>query len=161
MGDAAIAGPSFLLARHDIAHREHLHHHQQHHVPKRQADPDTATAVVTVVAATVSVIQQIDVDVNGNTFSVLLVPAAPTEGTAPSLTDTLPATTPPSISIVSSGASLASIPTSTLSSTASGQSLLSLSSSLSTTSASTSTPSTPSSFASLIASSNSTTCKWE
>jgi hypothetical protein len=63
MGDT-FAGPSLLLAKQDLAHREHLHQHIHNHLHRRQV-----TAVFTEVVATISVVQQVDVDINGSTYS--------------------------------------------------------------------------------------------
>lgn len=63
MGDN-IAGPSLLLARQDLAHREHLHQHNHNHLHRRHA-----TTIFTEVVATISVVQQVDVDINGSTYS--------------------------------------------------------------------------------------------
>jgi hypothetical protein len=151
MSDDAIARPSLLLARHDIAHREHNHNHnhnhlhQHHKAHKRQTD--SSDGVVTEVVTTISVIQEIDVDSNGNTYSTLLIPAA----TPPLLTITTP-----SIPVVNNAAS--PVPGAP-SSYPSGQSPLSLPYGQSAISAPTSTPSIPTSFSSLIVNPNSTTCK--
>jgi hypothetical protein len=153
MGDD-IAGPSLLLARHDLAHREHLEHvHLHNHLHKRQAAP---TAVVTEIVATVSVVQQVDVDSNGSTYATETLT---TEGSSPAITDEYAAAT------TTAGSGAITTPVSAATSTAVGgpqpdtstasQSLLSAQG---TTSAST-TLSIPTHFPSLIISSNSTSCK--
>jgi len=139
MGDN-IAGPSLLLARQDLAHREHLHQHNHNHLHRRQA-----TAVVTEVVATVSVVQQIDIDSNGSTWSTETLatessPAITNENAATTSTES-PAVAPP-------GASSTVVEGAT-------QSLLS---DQGITSASTSI-SIPTHFPTLILSSNSTSCK--
>ena len=153
MGDD-IAGPSLLLARHDLAHREHLEHvHLHNHLHKRQA---AATAVVTEIVATVSVVQQVDVDSDGSTYATETLT---TEGSSPAITDDYAAATTTAgsgaiITPVSAAASTAVGGSQPDTSTAS-QSLLSAQG---TTSAST-TLSIPTHFPSLIISSNSTSCK--
>ena len=138
MRDDESSEPSLLLARHHI----HLHRHKNHH--NRQAE-DTATALastITQVTTTISVVQQIDVDSNGSTFSVFTIPET-SSGAQAVLTDTAsPAAA--SSSPAASGA------VSTTSSQSSGQGA---------SIASTFTLSTSPSFASLLATSNSTTCK--
>ncbi|KAF4630232.1 hypothetical protein G7Y89_g7908 [Cudoniella acicularis] len=164
MSETASPSPSLILARHEIAHREHgqshnrLHHNI--HAKKRQAEAttvvvETADSVVTVVAATVSYVQQIDVDSSGSTFSIETI-LATSSGSASTTTSSssssaTPASTTPA-SPVSSTTNESS--NSTRVSAAAAQSLLS---SLSTTSAPTSTLSIPTSFSSFIASSNSST----
>jgi hypothetical protein len=155
MRDDDSARPSLLLARHDLAHREHLpHQHNKFH--HRQAAATTVD--VTEVIQTVSVVQQIDVDSNGSTFSILTVPDT-TEASSPALTDATPlatttsATASPAVTpgnqVTSSSASQAA--TASLSSTSSQS-----------TSMPTSTPSISSisslssTFPSLALSSNST-----
>lgn len=145
MSDDASAGASLLLAQHDTAHREQKHQHHQHQhqkLHKRTSD----RVVVTEVVATVSVIQQIDVDSNGLTFSFEFVPA-PTEDSSPVLTDSSQG---PSISTTSTE------PTVLSTSNPFDQSILSLSSGQSALTAPASTPSISSSFSSLIVRSNST-----
>ncbi|KUJ19781.1 uncharacterized protein LY89DRAFT_779685 [Mollisia scopiformis] len=162
MSDDDHAWPSLLLAKHERAHREHVHQHQ-HHLFHRAQTGDTATAtavqsVVTEVTATVSVVQQIDVDSNGSTFAIQTVLADSTQGAtgaaATSNTNYLTTTTSASPGPVSSSSSSAS------STNAGGSPQISsasqsLNSSTSTSSAS--ALSTSSSFSSLIASTNSTT----
>jgi hypothetical protein len=82
MGDDT-AGPSLLLAKQDLAHREHVHLHLHNNFHKRQATAE-ATAVVTEIVATVSVLQQVDVDSNGNTFAT---ETFQTDGPSPAITD--------------------------------------------------------------------------
>ena len=141
MGDIA-DGPSLLLARQDLAHREHQHQHNHNHLHRRQA-----TAVVTEIVATVSVVQQVDVDINGSTWSTETIatessPPITTENAATTSTESLAVATPGTGSTVVEG----SQPT---------QSLLS---DQGITSASTSI-SIPTHFPTLILSSNSTSCK--
>jgi len=155
MGD--IAGPSLLLAKQDLAHREHLHQHNLFH-NRRQA---AATAVVTEIVATVSVVQQVDIDINGSTYATETLttrtspPPVTTEDPA---TDAATATTAPAsqpIDTPSSAAPSTAVAGSQPDTSLAAQSLLS---SHSTTSAST-TLSIPTSFPSLTISSNSTSCE--
>ncbi|KAE9374708.1 hypothetical protein N431DRAFT_543950 [Stipitochalara longipes BDJ] len=139
MGDN-IAGPSLLLARQDLAHREHLHQHNHNHLHRRQA-----TAVVTEIVATVSVVQQVDVDRNGNTWSIETLT---TESTPPAITTENAATTStegPAVAIPGAGSAVGE----------GSQPSQSLLSDHSTTSASTPI-SIPTHFPTLILSSNST-----
>lgn len=69
MVDDRKARPSLLLAGHERAHREHRHQHQIFH-NKRQA-ATVIESVVTEVVATISVVQQINVDSNGHTISII------------------------------------------------------------------------------------------
>jgi hypothetical protein len=99
MGDN-IAGPSLLLAKHDLAHREHLHH-QHNHLHRRQA-------VVTEIVATVSVVQQVDVDSNGYIYSTETLTTEPSPAPAPAITGepastTTTAESPASLSPESTG----------------------------------------------------------
>lgn len=158
MRDDDSPGPSLLLAGHDRAHREHLlnqhNHNRLHHRRTADATATTSASVVTEVIRTVSVVAQIDVDGNGSTFSVLTVPAdATSNGSQAVLTYSSSPTTTTAASPLSTAGETASETNSS--------SLISQSSSLgqSATTALTSTPSTHASFASLIASSNSTTCE--
>jgi hypothetical protein len=157
MGDDHIPGPSLFLARHEKAHREHLHQHNKFH--KRHAAATTEAAVVTEVIETISVVEQIDVNLNGNTISISMVlddttanasNAAETGSSSPSTTT---AATP-----LSSYATLGASPTA-VDSSSSDVASQSLFSSQSVTTALTFTPSIPPSSASLIVSSNSTTCE--
>jgi hypothetical protein len=86
MGDT-IAGPSLLLAKQDLAHREHphQHNHNHNHLHRRQTP-----AVFTEVVATISVVQQVDVDINGSTYSTETL----TTESSPSITNEHAATTP-------------------------------------------------------------------
>merc|ERR1712225_207701 len=98
---------SLLLASHDKAHREHIH---QHHLLHR-GDSSVVGEVVTEVIATLTVIQQVTVDSNGNTIGQHTYTADSTGGTAiPSTTleDATPATTPASPGTSSSGATASS-----------------------------------------------------
>merc|ERR1712000_329576 len=82
---------SLLLASHDKAHREHIH---QHHLLHR-GDSSVVGEVVTEVIATLTVIQQVTVDSNGNIIGQHTYTADSTGGTAiPSTTleDATPAT---------------------------------------------------------------------
>ncbi|KAH8596955.1 hypothetical protein B0O99DRAFT_97655 [Bisporella sp. PMI_857] len=87
------AEPSLLLAKHDIAHREHNHNHNHSHqhrkLHKRQAAGTGSVEIVEVVQ-TVSVIQRIDVDANGNTVATLYTPVPQSEAANPTLTDASP-----------------------------------------------------------------------
>lgn len=145
MGDD-IAGPSLLLARHDLAHREHLEHvHLHNHLHKRQA---AATAVVTEIVATVSVVQQVEVDSNGITFATETLttedspPATTEEAAAATTTIASPAIVTPAAAAAWTAVRGPQLDTSTAS-----QSLLSTSLSI------------PTHFPSLIISTNSTSCK--
>ena len=155
MGD--IAGPSLLLAKQDLAHREHLHQHNLFH-NKRQA---AATAVVTEIVATVSVVQQVDIDINGSTYATetLTTRTSPPVTTEDAATDAATAMTAPAsqqpIDTPSSAAPSAAVAGSQPDTSLASQSLLS---SQRTTSAST-TLSIPTSFPSLTISSNSTSCE--
>merc|ERR1712093_812124 len=71
---------SLLLASHDKAHREHIH---QHHLLHR-GDSSVVVEVVTEVIATLTVIQQVTVDSNGNTIGQHTYTADSTGGTASS-----------------------------------------------------------------------------
>jgi len=86
MGDT-IAGPSLLLAKQDLAHREHPHQHihNHNHLHRREAP-----AVFTEVVATISVVQQVDVDINGSTYSTETL----TTVSSPPITNENAATTP-------------------------------------------------------------------
>jgi hypothetical protein len=137
MGDN-IAGPSFLLARQDLAHREHQHQHNHIHLHRRQA-----TAVVTEIVATVSVVQQVDVDLNGSTWSTTTLAT----DSSPSITNENAATT----STESPAVAIPSVASSAVESSQASQSLL-----LPSTST---TISIPTRFPTLILSSNSTSCK--
>lgn len=155
MGDD-IAGPSLLLARHDLAHREHLEHvHLHNHLHKRQA---AATAVVTEIVATVSVVQQVDVDSNGSTYATETLT---TEGSSPAITEdaaaatTTTTTASPAIVTPASAAASTAVGGSQPDTSTASQSLLS---DQGTTSASTPL-SIPTHFPSLIISTNSTSCK--
>lgn len=143
------AGPSLLLAQHDIAHREHLHQHHQFHNRRQTATAQDSTVVE--VVATISYVQVIDVDANGSTFAVQTVlAAASTGGTGAALTE---ASSPSTTTAASPGTSN---PPSAASSTLPGD-LSAAGASLSlnsTTSAS--VKSIPTSFTSLIANSNAT-----
>lgn len=86
MGDT-IAGPSLLLAKQDLAHREHPHQHNHNHNRLHRRE---APAVFTEVVATISVVQQVDVDINGNTYSTETL----TTVSSPSITNENAATTP-------------------------------------------------------------------
>ncbi|RDL32116.1 uncharacterized protein BP5553_09518 [Venustampulla echinocandica] len=167
--------PSLLLARHENAHREHAlqlqhshqHQHQQHHkqhnlrhqhqhqvihnAQKRepQAGADSAPPSVVTAVVTVSYLQQINVDPQGNTYTIeTLLPTSPspiiiTTSAASAALDSAPAasSTPPTAPSTDAPA-------------VTPQSLLPsprISSSL------TSAPSIPTNFASLIVNSNSTT----
>ncbi|KAN0103260.1 hypothetical protein V8E51_011573 [Hyaloscypha variabilis] len=134
MGDN-IAGPSFLLARQDLAHREHQHQHNHIHLHRRQA-----TAVVTEIVATVSVVQQVDVDLNGSTWSTTTLAT----DSSPSITNENAATT----STESPAVAIPSVASSAVESSQASQSLL-----LPSTST---TISIPTRFPTLILSSNST-----
>lgn len=163
MSDDAPADPSLLLVQHDTAHREHRHrdhrdlHHQHHRFHKR--DAAAGTGVVTEIIATVSVVQQIDVDSAGNTYSTLLHPTSPPSSLA--LTDILTdgATHASSDASMASGvtshaASAATPPSTLLSSIDSAQSPLHASSD-----ASAPTAAHSSTFASTHVPVNSTSCK--
>jgi hypothetical protein len=144
MGDN-IAGPSLLLAKHDLAHREHLHQHNHFH--KRQV-----TAVVTEIVATVSVVQQVDVDSNGNTYATETL----TTESSPAITDEHAATTTTeSPGIVSPASTVVGGVGGGAGASQASQSLLS---DQGITSAS-ATISIPTHFPTLILSSNSTSCK--
>ncbi|KAE8451821.1 hypothetical protein EG329_002661 [Mollisiaceae sp. DMI_Dod_QoI] len=156
MGDDDHAWPSLLLAKHERAHREHVHQHQhQHHLfhraPQTGATVTAVQSVVTQVTATVSVVQQIDVDPNGSTFAIQTILADSTYrgwgGT--------PTTKPNALPTTSASPAIASSSSSASSTIAGGSPQVSASQSLNS-STSTAVPST-SSFSSLIASSNSTT----
>merc|ERR1712093_460196 len=69
---------SLLLASHDKAHREHIH---QHHLLHR-GDSSVVGEVGTEVIATLTVIQQVAVDSNGNTIGQHTYTADSTGGTA-------------------------------------------------------------------------------
>jgi hypothetical protein len=144
MGDN-IAGPSLFLAKHDLAHREHLHH-QHNHFHKRQA-----TAVVTEIVATVSVVQQVDVDSNGNIYATETL----TTESPPAITDEHAATTTTESPGVVSSESTVVGGAGGLGGSQASQSLLS---DQGITSAS-ATISIPTHFPTLILSSNSTSCK--
>ncbi|KAL2068198.1 hypothetical protein VTL71DRAFT_16296 [Oculimacula yallundae] len=103
---------SFLLASHDIAHREHTHKH--HLLHRAGEDSSVVGAIVTEVVATVSVIQQVTVDTNGitlgqNTFTAdstggTSFPPTTTESATPS---TISASPPGSSSLGSTASSTA------------------------------------------------------
>jgi hypothetical protein len=136
MGDNNV-GPSLLLARRDLAHREHIHQHNHFH--RRQAQ-----ATVTEIVATVSVVQQVDVDSNGNTYATQIL----TES-SPAITNELSAaTTTQGPGVVSPGSAV-------VGGSQASQSLLSDQS----TTPDLTAISIPTHFPSLILSSNSTTCK--
>jgi hypothetical protein len=148
------AGPSLLLAQHDIAHREHLHQHHQFHNRRQTATVLDSTVIETV--ATVSYVQVIDVDANGSTFSVQTVLAQSTGGSGAALTEV---SSPTTTTAASPGTTN---PPSAASSTVAGDvSVAGVSLSLNSTSASTSVKSIPTSFTSLLASSNATARKWK
>ena len=82
MRDDKSAGPPLLLARQETAHREHLHLHlhQNQHNRLHNRQPASGT-VVTEVVATVSVVQQVEVDPHGSTVATQLVTAYSTDST--------------------------------------------------------------------------------
>ena len=143
MGDN-IAGPSLFLAKQDLAHREHQHLHQHNHnhnhLHRRQA-----TAVFTEVVATISVVQQVDVDINGNTYS----------------TETLTTQSPPAITTENAATTSTGSPAGgNAVETVGGGSQASQSLPLDQGITSASTPiSIPTQFPTLILSTNSTSCK--
>jgi hypothetical protein len=149
------AGPSLLLAQHDIAHREHLHQHHQVHNRRQTATVQDSTVVE--IVATISYVQVIDVDANGSTFAVQTVlAAASTGGSAAALTE---ASSPTTTTVASPGTTN---PPSAASSTVAGDlSVAGVSLSLNSTTASASVKSIPTSFTSLIANSNATARKWK
>jgi hypothetical protein len=154
MSDDAIAGPSLLLAVHEKAHREHLLQSQHHH--HRLHKKQTTDGVVTEVVTTVSVVQQINVDTNGNTLTVQTLLADST-GSQVVLTDA----SSPTTTTDSASPSMTS-PASSTSPTAASEPDYSVSQTFLSSpgpSAVTSSLSIPASFASHIVSSNSTTCK--
>jgi len=148
------AGPSLLLAQHDIAHREHLHQHHQFHNKRQTATTQDSTVVE--IVATISYVQVIDVDANGSTFAVQTVLAAASTGGSGALTE---ASSPTTTSPASPGTTN---PTSAATSTVAGDlSVAGASLSLNSTTASASVKSIPTSFTSLIANSNATARKWK
>lgn len=72
----APAGTSFLQSLAEIDHRDRFHHHAPNHknheyLHRRQVDAALQIdATVTSVTATVSVIQDIEIDSNGNTVQI-------------------------------------------------------------------------------------------
>ncbi|KAH6684317.1 hypothetical protein B0J14DRAFT_646225 [Halenospora varia] len=148
-----------LTSRHERAHREHGQSHMRIHqnIHKKRQEAAQATtvvvenSVVTVVAATVSYVQLIDVDSTGSTFAIETVLANSTGGILATTTSDSEASITSSLTPTSTTADSSQV---TGLSADSSQSLLS---SLSTTSAPTSTLSIPTSFSSLLVSSNSTT----
>jgi len=150
---------SLLLASHDKAHREHIH---QHHLLHR-GDSSVVGEVVTEVIATLTVIQQVTVDSNGNTIGQHTYTADSTGGTAiPSTTleDATPATTPASPGTSSSGATASSTSGSgpgdqnANNAASSSQSLLSIQN-IESASAATPISSIPTTFASILATNSS------
>ncbi|KAG9233706.1 hypothetical protein BJ875DRAFT_35841 [Amylocarpus encephaloides] len=175
MSDDAGPEPSLFLARHKDAHREHnhdhdhshshlntrRHHNHNHHahnivhqaLKKRQQSTvvEQVNAVTTVIA-TVSYVQQIDVDQNGSTFSIERILTSPSS--AASAATTTPADQTNPVTVPTAGPSSAA---SSAQPDSSSQSLLSISST-SQSSLTSSAPSIPvtSSFSSPTVSSNST-----
>jgi len=164
------AEPSLLLAKHDLAQREHIHNHNNQHehqhqiqnrnkknhnhnhnqhrsLHKRQAQDIDGVETVSVIQ-TISVVQQIDIDSNGNTVSTLYTPTP--EPNQPALTQDSLIASPTGGAVASGiadGAGNSQVPLtgSPNSTPISGQS---------TATAQTSTPSPA--FPSLVAASNST-----
>ncbi|TVY62709.1 hypothetical protein LSUE1_G009243 [Lachnellula suecica] len=116
--DTITPEPSLVLAGQENAHREqqqqqhhHEHDHRRHqlrhnHQHRREAGTTVQdiSSVVTEVVATVSYLQQIDVDSKGSTFSVQTVLASPTASTTDASTSAsaaLATTTPAASSYVS------------------------------------------------------------
>jgi hypothetical protein len=140
MGDT-IAGPSLLLAKQDLAHREHPHQHNHNHNRLHRRE---APAVFTEVVATISVVQQVDVDINGNTYSTETL----TTVSSPSITNENAATTPTESPAVGTPAATAGGGSG---GSHASQSLLSDQGITSTT--------IPTHFPTLVLSTNSTSCK--
>lgn len=116
----ALARTSFLQSLAEIDHRDRFHHHHANHknheyLHRRQVDATLEIdATVTSVTSTVSVIQDIEIDSNGNTIQIQTWLAtsttveAPTDTTvaAPTTVDTTPwassaPAVPPSTTMVS------------------------------------------------------------
>ena len=161
--------PSFLLAMHENAHREHPIAHHEHLRPSHNnlhnrhtrittATSDTST--VTEVTTTISVVQLIDVDSEGHTFTILTLPTSD----EPFLTELSPPT-PPELSVLTSlysaalGALTAAANTASESSLSFAVSPPSQSPNQSALVASTSIPFTSPNFLALIASSTSPACR--
>jgi hypothetical protein len=174
MRDDEIAGQSLIFAQQETAHREHLHLHQHQHqhqhnkIHKRQTASgsvvtEVVAEVIAEVIATVAVVQQIDVNSNGSTIATQTVladstadsvPAAVTDSSSPTTT------TAASLLIANPGSAASSTVVGPAQPDSFAEPSLSLLSSQSAVSVPTSTLSIPTSFASLIVSSNSTTCKF-
>jgi len=99
----APAGTSFLQSLAEIDHRDRFHHHHANHkhheyLHRRQVDATLdIDATVTSVTSTVSVIQDIEIDSNGNTVAIQTWLAASTTVEAPTVAapitvDTVPLT---------------------------------------------------------------------
>lgn len=146
MGDN-IAGPSLLLAKHDLAHREHLHH-QHNHLHRRQV-------VVTEIVATVSVVQQVDVDSNGNIYTTETLTTEPSPAPALAITGEPAATT------TTEGSAILSPASTGLGGAVGGSQASQASPSLLSDRGTTSSPTSliPTHFPTLILSANSTSCK--
>jgi len=133
-GQPLFLAKGILHHERDTAHRNHLLLHNQKHKRQATATDVASTTAVTEVIQTVSVVQQVDVNSDGSTFSTETVPE----------TSLAAATTTPLIA------------TTTASSAAASTTNTSLTSSQGTVT-STSTPLT--SFTSFTVTSNSTACK--
>lgn len=95
----ALAGTSLLQSLAEIDHRDRFHHHRANHknheyLHRRQVDTALQIdTIVTSVTSTVSVIQDIEIDSNGNTVAIQTWLAASTTVEASSAPTTAPSTT--------------------------------------------------------------------
>jgi hypothetical protein len=95
----ALAGTSLLQSLAEIDHRDRFHHHHANHknheyLHRRQVDTALQIdTIVTSVTSTVSVIQDIEIDSNGNTVAIQTWLAASTTVEASSAPTTAPSTT--------------------------------------------------------------------
>jgi hypothetical protein len=117
MSDAP-AGTSFLQSLAEIDHRDRFHHHapnHKHHEYLHRRQLDAALQIdttVTSVTSTVSVIQDIEIDSNGNTIQIQTWLAASTSIEAPTDT-TVPAPTIIDTTLWTSSAAAAAAPSTT------------------------------------------------